>query len=212
MLTPFSTNSITLVSKLNYSHNETKYLQNRLEDLAGSLAKAYKLNSEPKNNIKQIFEDTIRIFQNTKAKQSDYLVAILQEILVENNKLCTENKLLQQLNCIANLYILLNLFKSQLNANLPPIDRLTKLTFKKRYAIIEKENFLNLMTSYEMQNDLYSNSRQTTHPLCECIRRKVEEIDERIVTFDKYVAVRPENLNYTTVIKVNQFILTEKLK
>lgn len=141
--------------------------------------------------------------------ETDVLSEIMQQLRVESLKIETgcvinkENKM-QQLDYVANIYILLNLFKALLNSKLPPIDRLTKVTFKKNYALKEKTLFENLLKSFEMQNEIYSNTAKTLHPLCAIIETKIANLREKIVQFGKYIAVRPEDVKYASVIKVSQ--------
>lgn len=199
--------------RFDFVRNELIYLKGKLQDFAINLATS--LNAITSGgDVTTILENCLQKLKETFDKEK-ILIEILNELLmesrklvelnVENGKLQTESCHFVRLNLIANLYVLLNLFKSLLNSNLPPIDRLIKLTFKKRYAIDERENFENLLKSYELQNEVYSNSKKNLHPLCENIKAKIMEIDEKITNFDKYVAIRPENLTYATVINVSRF-------
>lgn len=194
--------------RYDFVRNELNYLSRELADFAIKLSATLQINScngDYTITLKSCLEKLNETLDK-KDKTSVLLVEILRELLLESPKLETINKNnchLAKLHLIANLYILINLFKSLLNSNLPPVDRLIKLTFKKKYANIERENFRNLLSTYELQNDVYSNSRNNLHPLCENIKEKIVKIDEEIVNFDKYVAVRPENLTYATVINVS---------
>lgn len=192
-----------------FSENECKYIMNRLitflEDLGASLNMPLNLMPEEKfwfciaqiKNVYEKFEFADRV------DDKDVFVTILQELELEFGKFNEESDVIIKLDRISNVYILLNLVKSLLNSKLPMIDRLAKIKFKKNYAIREKENLEAFLQSFKLQNEIYSNSHDTLHPLCNEIVRKIDELKNEIDRFGKYVAVRPDNLKYTTVIKVS---------
>lgn len=131
--------------------------------------------------------------------------------LLEDIKKCKENFSAIKENSdeiiltISNVYMHLGYIKAVLNSKLPLMDPLSEKTLKKQHCEKMKIMFDNIGESYLNQNKVYSNTSLTLHPYYHEVQYKITELNNKIRKLNKYVAVRPTNILYKTVIKVSCF-------
>lgn len=186
---------------------ETKYLLEDYTYFLKTFAKSLGVVSE--STTEEVLQNCLakleHLYQSTKIKiehdDKNLLTTILNKLSEEISKLFNETNTTIKLDCISNVYILLNYFRALLNSKLPPIDRLTKVALKKKYCLEEKTTFEALLLSYKLQNDVYSDSKKTLSPFCGIITEHIRTLEEKDVDLGKYIAVRPENISYETIRK-----------
>lgn len=132
----------------------------------------------------------------------NFLIDHINECRVNFSKIHTTSNIDQFLLIISNIYMQLGYTKAILNSKLSLIDPLAKKTLKKMYCKEAKTIFKNMGQCYVLQNKLYSNTEATLHPYYFKIQNKIKELDDKNEKLQKYVAVRPVQVLYETIITV----------
>lgn len=137
-----------------------------------------------------------------------HLLEHIKECNINFNKLTKTENFNERLLSIANIYTYLGYIKAVLNAKLSIIDPLSKKTLKKKYCGEAKTLLQSMGQCYVLQNKIYSNKEDTLHPYYSKIEDKIKELDGKNEKLEKYVAVRPANVLYNTVVSVSNSILS----
>lgn len=146
-------------------------------------------------------------------KESDEMVRNKERVMLLFIKLCTEVEKLQKATNIqkiihtANVYCLLNYMKANFNSQLQVIDPLEKNVLKKKYSEEERNICTNLCDAFVAQNDIYSGDSKTLHPFVKILSAKINKYLQKETDLEKLVAVRPLDLSYQSLLKVNYNLL-----
>lgn len=127
----------------------------------------------------------------------------MKECSIHLSKLTSTENLNKRLFSLASIYIHLGYSKATLHAKFPPIDPLSKKTLKRKYYREAKTMLESKSQCYVLQNKLYSNRGSTLHPYYFKIEEKIRELVEKNRKLEKYIAVRPTDIHYHTVVTVS---------
>ena len=185
---------------------ETKYLKQSLSSFIDDFKKSLGVPDHETNIIEACREKILKLYEGSDITDQNNHKHTLITLLDDCSSIIThidkEIITTTKLNLLSNLYILLSYLKLILTSMLPPIDPLSKITLKKKYYIEEKINFESLNHSYELLNDVYSNSKKTLPNLCVIANEKINLLNVRISELEQYVAVRPQSVNYAKILEV----------
>ncbi|KAG5864338.1 hypothetical protein JTB14_009680 [Gonioctena quinquepunctata] len=193
-----------------YIHCEVEHITKSHGDFIVELAKSLKIDLKQQESSQLSTTKIIAALEEMKKinKLSDYddqlykLTKHLQkcstDLMKLDNTVCLNEKLLT----ISDLYMELGFLKATLNSKLSPIDPLVKKTLKRKFCERATETFTSMKKCYELQNEIYSNTINTLHAYHEPLKKIIVELNMRDQELSEYVAVRPENMLYETVLKV----------
>lgn len=107
----------------------------------------------------------------------------------------------------ANAYFILGYLEAFLCSKIPLIDPVLKVSLKKKYCFEEISDVETLKTNYELFNLIYSDTPKALHSYCKLLSSKIEELKEKILKYEKYVAVRPPKVSYEELSQVKHSII-----
>lgn len=191
-----------------FAKNDLKYIVKSFKIFVETLAKT--LNVEESETlcgkvyaiiekINAMFVD--RIDSKEMLGNKDNFVKYLEQITEELLQIGRTKNDIKLLFHIANIYCLLNYCKAILNTQLQVIDPLQKIVLRKEYCGEERKICEDMKGTYEKMNQIYSPSEKTLHPYCKIMGMKIKQYEEKEAELSKLVAMRPEDLFYSTLVK-----------
>ncbi|XP_017784384.1 PREDICTED: midasin [Nicrophorus vespilloides] len=180
-------------AEYDFTQCEKKYLMKSYEEFRRTFSEIFEGNSMDFNQILEGIESVFSQFEdrnNEKGVLISLLAALQEQIgLLESDSI----------NVFANVYIILSYLKALLNSRLPLIDPLAKIEMRERYCGEEIQHLSELNDSFLVQSRLYSDTKFGLSPYCDVLKRKIGDLEVKRENLSKYVAVRPEDVDYQNV-------------
>lgn len=137
------------------------------------------------------------------SRDKETLTQLLNGCFAEITNLQAEKSFPEKTKSIANIYLLLGYLKAFLSSKISFVDRLKKVSLKKKYCLEDIEDGKTLLECYEMQNEVYSDTKKTLHAYCELLEEKIKKLLVTHAEYEKYVAVRPKDVKYESLVAVS---------
>lgn len=153
--------------------------------------------------IGELLEDKYSNITSQDAREDkNLIVSLLTESYENLNQLRGSQNIDKQAALLAMIYMKMGYLKSLITSQIPIIDPLKKVALKRKYCVEEIQHMMILKQCYELQNVVYSGSDKTLHAYCHFIEESLQKLKGQSDEYNKYVAVRPDDSTYTTLLKV----------
>lgn len=146
----------------------------------------------------QLCLDQIKEIKSSLEEEKKVWVVFLEECWKTAHQLTTSS-FTSDTKSIANCYITTSYLNASLNSKLPLIDPYTKIVLRKKHISEEIDNFEILSSSFQTQNQIYSN---TEFPLCPIIKEKINKLNKQDSALKKEIAIRPQMPKYESLMQV----------
>lgn len=187
-----------------FRSNNVKYLTREFETFLSHLASALKVKVLEPINFSQKITELIDHIKNEIQEETEDIMdftTLLNLCYNEFQNLQSQTDVKIH-NSIANVYMLLSYLKILLNVNVPHIDPMVKITLLRKYCTEDIQDSYVLRYNYEIQNQVYCDSKKSLHPYAKLLEKKIKDLTQETEEYEKYVSVRPKDTSYELITKV----------
>ncbi|KAF5287728.1 hypothetical protein FQA39_LY15748 [Lamprigera yunnana] len=209
-------------SSYDYINCQSRYIHNSYEEFIKQFSKPFhSFSSSTTNHFNVCVEGIMQMYEQNilydKHEDCKMLLTLFKQCKEAMDALSDvkEDCLNVRLSLISSVHFLVSYLKTLLTSKLPLIDPLVKTQLKKQYCEDEIKEFSSIISAYQLQNEIYSYSKETVHKHVSVIIDKIKMLEEKNVKLTKYAVIRPRGLNYSAIIKeISHFVdlvLTPKI-